>query len=96
VRGYPWIGLPEWEKEFKFHPSRKWRFDYAWPSGKVAVEIEGGAYAKGRHTRGKGFILDMEKYNAGGLLGWKIFRFTPQQFERYEALSFMRRVFSKG
>lgn len=67
-------------KEYKFHPTRKWRFDYANLEHKIAIEVEGGAFTNGRHTRGKGFINDMEKYNEAIILGWKVFRVTPQQF----------------
>lgn len=63
--------------EFKFHPKRRWRFDYAFPEYKIAIEVEGGVWTNGRHTRGKGFLGDMEKYNAGTLAGWRIFRVTP-------------------
>ena len=65
-------------KEFKFHPSRKWRYDYAIIESKIAIEVEGGVWSGGRHTTGKGFTGDMEKYNAGTLLGWRIFRVTPE------------------
>jgi len=67
-------GLPQPETELVFHPKRKWRFDYAWPDQKVALEIEGGVYTRGRHTRGKGYENDMRKYNAALLLGWKVLR----------------------
>ncbi len=45
----------------------------------VAVEIEGGIWTGGRHTRGKGYQGDMEKYNAAQLYGWKVLRYTPDQ-----------------
>ena len=64
-------------KELKFHDTRKWRFDYAIPNLKIAIEIEGGAWTNGRHTRGSGFIKDMEKYNAAACCGWVMLRFTP-------------------
>lgn len=72
-------GLPEPIPEYKFHPLRKWRADYCWPIHKVIVEIEGGAWSQGRHTRGSGFIADMAKYNAAALLGYAVLRYTPQQ-----------------
>lgn len=68
----------EVEQEYRFHPVRKWRYDYAIISHKIAIEVEGGVWSGGRHTTGKGFIGDMEKYNSGTLLGWRIFRVTPQ------------------
>lgn len=68
--------------EYKFHKSRKWRFDYAWPAHKVALEVEGGVWTQGRHTRGSGFVNDMEKYNAAAALGWRVFRCTPSDLCR--------------
>jgi len=66
--------LPEPEREFKFHPTRKWRFDFAWPDKKVAVEIEGGIWIRGGHNRGVGYLKDIEKYNQAVAMDWKVFR----------------------
>lgn len=67
--------------EFKFHPSRRWRFDYYFELGgiKLAIEVEGGAWTGGRHTSGAGFIGDMEKYNIAAGMGITVMRFTPSQ-----------------
>lgn len=81
-----------WTHEWTFTEDRKWRFDYAIPHWKIGVEIEGGAFIQGRHTRGAGFIKDMEKYNHATLLGWRILRFTPDQVLRGEAIAFIKRV----
>jgi very-short-patch-repair endonuclease len=75
------VGLPTPVKEYRFHPQRRWRFDYAWPEHRIAIEIEGGAWIYGRHTRAKGFVNDMEKYNAAVLLGWRVLRYTPEQIK---------------
>lgn len=72
-------GLPEPLPEYKFHPLRKWRADYCWPIHKVLVEIDGGVWTQGRHTRGAGFLKDLEKLNAAALLGFRVLRYTPQQ-----------------
>ena len=86
-------GLPIGVAEYRFHAERRWRFDYAWPSHKIAIEQEGGVFVQGRHSRGAGMVKDMEKYNNAALLGWRVFRFTPQQIKSGEACQFMLRVF---
>lgn len=73
-------------KEFKFHPDRNWRFDFAWPEKKLAVELEGGIWNKGRHMRPEGFIEDCNKYNAASLLGWKVLRFTERHIKSMQAI----------
>lgn len=65
---------PPLVREHAFHPLRKWRFDFAHLESKTAIEIEGGVWSGGRHTRGTGYIKDCEKYNAATLLGWRVFR----------------------
>ena len=60
-------------REFTFHATRKWQFDFAFPDQYIAVEIEG----RGRHQSFGGFDMDCEKYNAATLLGWRVFRYTP-------------------
>lgn len=75
-------GMPTPVPEYKFHPTRKWLFDFAWPEQKVALEIEGGAWTGGRHTRGKGYESDCAKYSEAAVLGWKVLRVTTGMLER--------------
>lgn len=72
------MGLPEPVAEHRFHPERRWRFDYCWPEAKIALEVEGGGWVGGRHTSGKGFQADMVKYNAAACLGWRVLRVEPR------------------
>lgn len=67
---------PEPAPEYRFCQDRKWRFDFAFPAHKVAIELEGGAYTQGRHTRGNGYEGDCEKYNRATSEGWRVLRFT--------------------
>ena len=77
-------------KEFKFHPVRKWRFDYAIPEHKIALEVEGGVWTGGRHTSSVGFMKDMEKYNTATLMGWRVFRTMPDELYRLKTLNLLK------
>lgn len=65
--------------EFRFHPTRKWRADYAIEQHKILIEVEGGLWGYGRHNRALGFIKDMEKYNTATSLGWSVLRIQPKE-----------------
>lgn len=85
--------LPEPDREYRFHPERRWRFDFAWPTKKVAIEVEGGTWTNGRHSRGNGFENDCEKYNEAAILGWTVLRFTTRQVKRGIAIDTVMRLF---
>ena len=72
---------PTQEVVFAKEYGRKWRTDFMIAQGttKIAIEIEGGAFSGGRHTRGVGFVADMQKYNAYSMLGYTLLRFTAEQ-----------------
>jgi very-short-patch-repair endonuclease len=65
-------------REYKFHPKRKWRFDFMLERN-IAIEVEGATWSGGRHTRGSGYIKDLEKYNQAALMGFVVLRFTTEQ-----------------
>lgn len=87
--------VPPFVREYKFYPNRKWRIDFAWPSI-LALEIEGGSWVTGRHTRGSGFAKDMEKYNALAIAGYRLLRITPQQIETGDAIILVELFWSKN
>lgn len=91
---YKFLKLTGFEliSEYRFHPVRRWKFDFCHIESKIAIEIEGGAFTQGRHTRGLGFIADMEKYNNAVILGWKILRFTPSQMNESKTYDFIKNV----
>jgi very-short-patch-repair endonuclease len=86
------LGLPPPQFEHRFDDKRKWRFDFAWPRRKIAVEIDGGIWTGGRHTRGLGFSADLEKLNAAVELGWRVYRFTPAMVSAGTAAKTLQRV----
>lgn len=67
--------------EYKFHETRKWRFDIAIPSMKVAIEYEGIMSRKSRHTTVTGYTKDCEKYNAATIAGWRILRYNAINYK---------------
>lgn len=79
-RGFDYVA------EHKFHPTRRWRFDFALPELMLAIEIEGGGWSGGRHTTGAGFAKDLEKYDAAMRLGWTVYRCSPDMVRNAVAI----------
>ena len=69
----------EFEQEFRFDPKRKWRADFHLVGKMILIEVEGGIWSNGRHTRAKGYLGDMEKYNSAQLLRYQVLRFSTEQ-----------------
>ena len=86
-------GLPAWVTEHRFHPTRRWRFDYCWPELKIAVEVHGGTYTNGRHTRGLGFTGDREKMNEAAICGWTVLEVTSAQVRSGQMRQWLDRIF---
>ena len=72
-------GLPAPMLEYRFHPERLWRMDYAWPASKVALEVDGGIWVNGGHNRGAQMLKTWEKENAAAVLGWRFLRCQPKE-----------------
>ena len=88
------MGLTLPEKEYQFHETRRWRFDFAYPEQQLAVEVEGGTWAGGRHTRGSGYEKDCEKYNEAALRGWSVLRFTGSMIKSGKAVETLKEALS--
>jgi very-short-patch-repair endonuclease len=68
--------------EYRFHPTRLWKFDIALFTVKIAVEYEGVAGGRSRHTEIVGYTGDCEKYNEAQILGWIVLRFTAKNVKQ--------------
>jgi len=84
-------------RQYRFHPHRKWPWDFAWPQVRLAVEVDGGQYSRGadgqvggRHNRAAGYAAGCEKTNAGEVLGWHVLRFTGAQVRSPYAVETIR------
>lgn len=79
------LGGPDLEREYQFCPTRQWRADYR--VGNLLIELDGGVWNGGRHTRGQGFIDDCFKLNTAVMLGYRVIRIatgmaTPSYLEQ--------------
>ena len=55
----------------------------------IALEIEGGIYVRGRHTRGAGYEKDLEKYAHAMVDGWIVLRVSPAQLRDGRAVQWL-------
>lgn len=78
-------------REYRFHPERKWRFDFFLVFRKIAIEVEGGLYG-GRHTKPEGFENDARKYNEAAAMGFLVLRFSTQMVKSGEAINFIEKL----
>jgi very-short-patch-repair endonuclease len=86
------LPLPVPEHPFASDWGRRWRFDFAWPDLRLAVEVDGGIWIPGggRHNRGAGYEADVEKLNVAVILGWRLLRFTPRHLANGSAVTAIR------
>jgi hypothetical protein len=76
--------------EYRFCPPRRWRFDYAWPDHRIAIESQGGLFTGGRHVRGAALLREHEKLNAAAAAGWRIIFRTPGNLYTPETIDLLR------
>jgi len=86
-----------WYEEFQFHPNRKFRFDFAYPPSKIAVEIDGGIHMdKGGHNTGTAILRDRRKDQEALLLGWRVYRVVPEMIKSGEAIETIKKLIIQG
>lgn len=87
------LNMPLPQREHRFHPTRRWKFDFAWPGYMLAVEVEGMG---GRHQTHQGFRLDLEKYHHAFMLGWSVYRCSSAMVKSGAALEAIQSVLNNG
>lgn len=69
--------LPPPNFEWRFHPTRKWSLDIAWPEQRLCLEVQGGIFIQGRHSRGAAMLKEWEKLNTLATMGWRVLYCQP-------------------
>lgn len=82
--------LPRPVPEYRFHDTRKFRLDFAWPEQRVGLEVDGGVWVGGAHGRGTGIVRDQEKTNLAAGLGWRILRVTPAKLCTEQTITYLK------
>lgn len=87
------MGLPTPKLEHRFVETRKFRFDFAFPEQKLALEKEGGIWRKGggAHSHPMNIVRDIEKYNLASSLGWRILRVPPEKLLKIETIELIKK-----
>jgi hypothetical protein len=89
---YEQCGLPTPIFEYKFHKDRKWKLDIAFPAERVAVEVQGGLFVRGRHTQGAALLKEYEKLNELAQMGWRIIYVQPKDVTLQSTVDMIRRA----
>lgn len=87
------IGIPEPQRQFVFCHPRRWAMDYAWPELMLYLEVDGGSWNMGRHSRGAGMRGDAMKHNAASIMGWTCLRATTDMVKDGTALAAVEQAF---
>ena len=86
------LRLPEPIREYRPWTDRKFRIDLAYVDRKIFIEVDGGEWANGRHSRGAGMQTDCIKWNRLTLEGWSGYRFTGSMVRSGAALALLEQV----
>lgn len=90
------MGGPELTPEFRFSDTRKWRLDYFHAASMTAIELEGGIFCRGRHSRPKGMQGDCDKYNFAASIGIFVFRLTTGQVTQDRVQQILRTITTRA
>ncbi len=82
--------------EHRVCPERRFRFDWAWPSRKLALEVDGAVWVNGRHSRGTGIQTDCEKFSLAAIHGWRVMRVTTDMVRSGKALALVERALKEA
>lgn len=91
------LNLPAPAGEFRFHATRKWRFDWAYLDRKIAIEYQGGNYTgRGGHNTVKGLRNDYAKFTEASLQGWTLILIDSETVASGKAAEWVKRALNNA
>jgi hypothetical protein len=81
--------LPAPVAEYQFAKPRKWRADFCWIDQKVILEVNGGIFSQGRHTRGAALLKEWDKINTGAGIGYRFIFCQPSQLATRRTIDYI-------
>jgi hypothetical protein len=66
------------KSEYTFAYPRKFKADYAHPTARVLIDLQGAIHTRGGHSTGAGIIRDCEKLMYANLLDYQMFYLTKE------------------
>ena len=89
-------GIPEPTFEYKFHPVRRWRADLCWIPQKLILEVQGGIFIQGRHSRGAAMLKEWEKLNTACGMGYRFLFCQPKDLMGAETVEQIKTALKYG
>ena len=82
-------------KQWRFHPVRRWRFDFAWPDKEmmIAMECQGGLWRGKGHGTGAKYRADREKAAYAQFMGWVYLEASVDMIRDGMAVELLRQAF---
>lgn len=87
------LNRPGVQREYAFTTLRGFKFDYAWPKWRIAIEVQGFG---GGHSSIGGLQRDYEKLNHATAIGWMVFQFSTAMLKKTDyCVSVLNRAFEE-
>ena len=84
----------KFEREYRFHDKRKWRYDFYLPDYNLLIECQGGIWGNGKHSRGRGYMNDCDKMNEAVKMGYRVMWFTGEHVDKGSAIDLIKEIVS--
>ena len=88
------LGVP-YCRQYVYVPGRNFRADFALPSLRLLVEVQGGIYSRRAHGSITGVLADLKRGNEAAIAGWHVLRVTPDEVSDGRALALVRRFIER-